>query len=485
MTIKRRLFFSNIMMLVIPVILGVFITGAMLSVFIKISGFHIEEWFGAGERFVETMGNVQSLSEKWPHDVSLEQIQTDMERTSIKISREKDYNSISFGIYRDSEQIYTEGSFEDTPLLANALTESGSHYFIMDNVCVYTADAGGYKIILMDTNYRLHSGIYDFDNWSYIKLIAGLSFLLVVVIIFATTWFLTRRVWGSIVTPLDTLVYGVHQIRDGNLSYRIKYDGKDEFAAVCADFNEMAERLLGMVNTRQKDEESRKELIAGISHDLRTPLTSILTYVEGIEIGLASTPEIERHYLDTIKIKAKDLEHIVSQLFLLSKLDIGEFPMQMKQIDIGKWLNDFIDNVSEDYKQKGLHVELVENVKDMEVNANSVQLGNVLTNIMENSLRYVDKEQKLMRISCRSDSENIAITLADNGIGVPDDVLKKLFNMFYRGDKARRDVSQGSGLGLAISAKIIERFRGTITAENTPDGGLSVIITLPARKGAE
>jgi signal transduction histidine kinase len=484
MTIKRRLFVSNIMMIVIPVILGIFITGVMQLAWTKISGISIDDIFDAGEHFSKMTEKTRSFSEKWPHNVSLEQIQSDMEHMSEKVSTGKEYSNIAFAVFLNGERMYTSGNFADTPLLANALSEPGSHYFVLDSISLYTSDAGKYKIVLMDTDYRLHGVMYRSNNWSYIETLAWSSFVFGYIVILATTIILTRKVFKSIATPLDTLVYGVHQIRDGNLSYRIEYGGKDEIGAVCADFNEMAERLLDMVNARQKDEENRKELVAGISHDLRTPLTSILTYVEGIEIGLASSPEIERHYLETIKNKAKDLEYIVRQLFLLSKLDIGEFPMQMKRIDIGNWLSDFVDSASEEYGQKGLKVELTENTPGVEVNVDSVQLGNVLTNIIENSLRYVDKEQKITRVVCRSDSKNAIITLSDNGPGVPGETLDKLFHMFYRGDKARRNTSQGSGLGLAISAKIIERFEGTIKAENVPDGGLSVTVTLPVTKGA-
>lgn len=113
----------------------------------------------------------------------------------------------------------------------------------------------------------------------------------------------------SITTPLDALVHGVRQIRDGNLEYRIEYDGKDEFAQVVDDFNEMAQRLQDMVNARQKDDENRRALIAGISHDLRTPLTSIKGYVEGLEKGVANSPQMRREYLDTIRQKTDDLEH--------------------------------------------------------------------------------------------------------------------------------------------------------------------------------
>jgi signal transduction histidine kinase len=305
---------------------------------------------------------------------------------------------------------------------------------------------------------------------------------ILVIAVYFTNRELTRRLWGNIITPMDILINGVHEIRDGNLTYRIHYENKDEFAAVCADFNEMADRLSDMVNARQRDEANRRELIAGISHDLCTPLTAINTYVEGIELGMASTPEKLSHYLATIKSKASDMNHIINQLFLFSKLEVGEFPMQMDEVDMGQWLSDYINTVSNEYEQKGLHIDLVENVRAVTVCVDNVQLRNVLSNVLENAVKHGGKEDAIVCVSCKSNNGSVTITLTDNGHGVPEDNLKNLFEIFYKGDKARTNTSQNSGLGLAISAKII--LGGTIHAANSPEGGLSILITLPTSGGA-
>lgn len=477
MTIKRRLFISNIMMLVIPVILSTTIMTVMIITLMGIFGISISDWFNDGEQFDHKAEQIQTLSGKWRQDVSLEQIKTDI--NSLETEHGEDAGDVPLAVFRDGERMYAAGNFTDSPILAIALSEPGDSYFVMDNICLYTSDAGEYKIILMDSEYQIHNSIINSDNRSYLKTLGGLLVLSVIIFILATNRFLTRMVVKSIITPLETLIYGVNQIRDGSLDYRITYTGKDEFVSVCSAFNEMAERLDDMVNARQKDENNRKELIAGISHDLRTPITSIKIHAEGIEYGVAATPQMQSHYIAAIKNKANDLEHIVSQLFLLSELDIGEFPMQMEQLDIIGWLSDFIYNVSEEYEQKGLKIELVKNIQDAMVRADIIQLKNVLTNILENSLKYCEKEQAVVRVACDTSQSDVIITLSDNGPGVPHGELNKLFNLFYRNDKARSNTSQGSGLGLAISSKIIERFNGTITAVNSPEGGLSIIITLP------
>ncbi|GLB28469.1 hypothetical protein LAD12857_03920 [Lacrimispora amygdalina] len=474
LTVKRRLFISNIMMLVIPTVISLTVIGAMLSTVMNILG--VQD--GDSEQFYRVTDQVRNYAEEWSQNSDIEQIKSGMDAI------EQDYGTenMFLTLYQNGERQYTAGNPVYSPFIEATLTESGEHYFTMDQTGIYKTDAGEYTILIVDTNFQTMDDWYYIDNLPLINFYI-LVIVIVIAIIFMTNRLLTRMVVKSIIIPLDTLVYGVHQIRDGNLNYRIEYAGKDEFADVCADFNEMAERLLVMVNARQRDEDSRKELIAGISHDLCTPLTSIKTYVEGIELGMASTPEKLSHYLDTIKSKAIDMDNIINQLFLFSKLDIGEFPMQTEEVDIGKWLDGYIDAVLEEYGHRGLQINLVENITSVAVDVDSVQFRNVLTNIMENSVKYGNKEQGIMRIACRSDNSNVVITLSDNGSGVPEEMLEKLFEIFFRGDKARTNTSRGSGLGLAISAKIMELLNGTIKAVNSPEGGLSVMLTLPIAGG--
>ena len=360
---------------------------------------------------------------------------------------------------------------------AAGILDSGEFTQITDKAAVYRSDTRGYVIVFPgDTNMPQASNPYA-DNLAMFLF----NFLMLIAVVYLINWILTHYIFRSIMTPINILVDGVHQIRDGNLTYRIQYNRKDEFSAICSDFNEMADKLLDMVNARQRDETNRRELIAGISHDLCTPLTSIKTYVEGIELGLASTPQRFTHYLDTIKSKTKDLEHIINQLFLFSKIDVGEFPMQMEKIDIGGLLSSYIQVVSEEYKQRSLQINLLENTQGVMACVDSVQLRNVLSNVLDNAVKYGDKEQGVMDISCRAANGRLTITLSDNGPGVPSDKWEKLFLVFYRGDEARTNTSKGSGLGLAISAKIMERFNGVIQAGNSPRGGLTISLTLPVQ----
>ena len=208
--------------------------------------------------------------------------------------------------------------------------------------------------------------------------------------ILLTNRFLTKFVFKRIEETLGILAGGVHEIRDGNLEYRIAYDRKDEFLPVCEDFNEMAARLKSSVDGMTRQELSRKELIAGISHDLRSPLTSIQAYVEGLLDGVARTPEAQKRYLETIKAKAQDLAHIISQLFLFSKMDLGENPENPCNLRLDEKIAETVAALKEEYRERGIDIHLES--EQVEICADPVYLHRIVTNILENSLKYKEKE---------------------------------------------------------------------------------------------
>ena len=293
---------------------------------------------------------------------------------------------------------------------------------------------------------------------------------------------ITHRMTKGIVKTLEPLSEGGRQIQAGNFAYRVNYKGNDEFRPVFDAFNEMVKNLETSNAQRQKEEARRRELIAGISHDLRTPLTSIKGYIEGIETGVAFTPEMQKKYFSIIKSKTADLEHIVEQLFLFSKLDMDDFPLNMRRCDIGLVVSDIVENSSAEYAARGLALNLAASLENIFVSTDVLLFRNVIVNILENSVKYKTSEHGQMEISIAAENDCALLRFADNGPGVQEEMLPKLFNVFYRADPSRS--KQGSGLGLAISAKIIERMGGSIHAEPSAAGGLAVVIKLPLEKPA-
>ena len=358
---------------------------------------------------------------------------------------------------------------------ANIILQEGNYTQIAS---IYRSDTSEQHIVVVPDNQFVPMAA---NEWPGSAMRFGQ--IISIISVFLINYALTRHVFRHIMTPINTLVSGVREISDGNLTYRIKYDKSDEFTAVCNDFNEMASRLSDMVKQRQIDERNRKELIAGISHDLKTPLTSIKGHIEGLRKGIASTPEMQEKYLGIMQSKAEDIEYIISQLFLFSKIDIGEFPFNFKTVDIGDELDKMIASFADEYGGRGLAVTLVEKTQGIFVSIDTVQFRNVMQNILDNSVKYSDKDSTRAGIFCRKTGDSVSIAVKDNGPGVSDETLTKIFDVFYRSDISRNEPSKGSGLGLAISSKIVERLKGSITAENVQDGGLGIIITLPEQKG--
>ncbi len=256
---------------------------------------------------------------------------------------------------------------------------------------------------------------------------------------------------------------GVRQIRDGNLTHRIDYDGQDEFEPVCEDFNEMAQRLRASVERTQKEEESRKELLASISHDIRSPLTSIRAYVEGLLDGVADTKEKQGTYLSTIQKKTMEIDQMVRKLFLFSKMELGEYPYAPERQNAVAEIADFVAASREEYGQRGLEITLGLMPDQAWIEADPTYFRSILTNLLDNSAKYKDKERGKVCISGQISGRELRLYVDDDGPGVPEEALPKLFDVFYRNDPSRKNPNQGSGLGLAIYSRPSSGWAGPST----------------------
>ena len=371
--------------------------------------------------------------------------------------------------------------------------------FFYSNIRMVLVTIGGFLMTALFSRFVINAiyRVHEFGDLESHRRLHG-SFLLVTLAAFVVFFIvinsiLSNRLSKRITGPLDILTRGVSRIRENDFSCRIEYDHDDEFRLVCEAFNLMAAQLEASTNQRLKDEANRRELLVGISHDLRTPLTAIGGYLDGIESGVASTPEMREKYFDTIKNNTASMKHIIEQLFLFSKLDMNEFPFTPQRFDIKRAISDMIEELADGYAKRGLAISIAEGPENVFVHADVSQLRRVVINILENSARYKEKETGHMTISADlddssfADSNFVRLKFADDGPGVDPSAISDIFNVFYRADPSRHTSdrrSSGSGLGLAISAKIIERSGGTIHAERVDSGGLAVIIRLPIETGA-
>jgi signal transduction histidine kinase len=479
LNIKRRLFVSNLLMIVIPVTVSLAVFFGGLHLYAVVAGLNEYQRSGAEISFVDAIERVRELVEKWRADIG--RMADDVGEFNRRYSND---GRLALSVYgKDGKLLILPPPAppEGVSLIEQALRQK-EPVTLFSRTAVHAQTVGDYRVVLR-SGYRFRRPSPPQNYKSVMTNGALVSLVCSVFIILITSRFLTQFVFRRIVRAMDTLTYGFRQVRDGNLGFRIDYREKDEFSEVCVAFNEMAGRLLDSVSARQRDEQSRKELIAGISHDLRTPLTSIKAYVEGLEKGVAATPETRERYIDTIKDKTNDLEHIIDTLFLFSKLDAGEFPYRMERVSLGVVAGEVVESLAGEYAARGLDISLSQGAGGALVDIDPAQMRYVMINIFENSVKYKNKERGKMRVALFESGENVALSLTDDGPGVPDKALPRLFDVFYRGDPSRNNPSKGSGLGLAVAAKIVRYFGGSVKAEAAPGSGLSIVMTFPAHGG--
>ncbi len=483
MTIKRRLFISNILMIVIPVAISIIISVAGMTVVWKVyfqeSRFHIENQREFNEVRNHIMDSTRHLLEGGNETVQKESI------SKLEVALKQ--NKMTLSVFVSGEELYSIGGSEGQAkkeLLDAVRAIGGDGTVRVGNEEVFAENVRAkektYTVCLFSTAEIVSD---TGDNFPAAIPIAVIVCTLIVV--FLTNRFLTQFVFRKVEEPLNILATGVHQIRDGNLDYQITYENKDEFASICEDFNEMAVRLRKSVTLIQKQEHNRKELLAGISHDLRSPLTSIKAYSEGLLDGVAKTSESQTAYLQMIKTKTEDIDRMVSKLFLFSKMDMGDYPHYPETLNLEEEIISFVQATAEEYASKGLNVQVEELANDVGIYADPVQLRSVFSNILENSLKYKDKEQGSVSIRSIRYGSEVHIYMEDNGPGVSEEALPKLFDVFYRTDPSRNNPNKGSGLGLAITAKAIGRMGGSIHAKNYAGNGLCMVIKLPILKKGE
>lgn len=300
-----------------------------------------------------------------------------------------------------------------------------------------------------------------------------LLFLLIMIV-----GMLNYLVSQSIIKPISILKEGAERIKSGDLNFEIKAISNDEIGQLKRAFEEMRVKLKESINLQLQYEENRKELLSNISHDLKTPITSIIGYVEGIKDGVANTPQKMEKYLSTVYLKAKDMDSLIDELFLYSKLDLKKEPFHFETVELDKYMRDYVEELYLDLLQQGIHIELHLLNKPIYVTADREKLKRVLANLISNCVKYMNKDQKNISISLHERLGEVAVQVTDNGQGIDPSALPYIFERFYRAEQSRNSQTGGSGLGLAIAKQIIGEHRGEIWATSKIGKGTSVFFSL-------
>ena len=305
------------------------------------------------------------------------------------------------------------------------------------------------------------------------------AFVLALIILVAVSGTAFFGLYQSIVQPLEKLKRAAVNIKEGNLDFNVITDTEDEIGEVCTAFEEMRIKLKAQIDLSMQYEKDNKELISNISHDLKTPITAIKGYVEGIRDGVADTPEKMDKYIRTIYNKATDMDKLIDELFLYSKLDSNSMNYSFAKLNLKDYFEDCVDEISLDLESRGIAFSYNNYVpKGTMIIADPEQLKRVINNIVGNSVKYMGTEPGRIGIFIKDEPEFIQIEIQDNGRGIAKNELPRIFERCYRTDASRNSSKGGSGLGLSIAKKIIEEHGGKIWANSVEGQGTTISFVL-------
>jgi signal transduction histidine kinase len=402
----------------------------------------------------------------------------------IKKWEEELRDKYSFITIRKNEEFIYTGNQKKLNIISDNLQEFG----------VYNTDVDGGMYIEEKNPFLVKAQDFYFSDGSegtifvitdlntlvpQIKAVASQSIISFLIILCFTAVILMLWIYRSIILPLNVLRVAMNQIKDGDLDYSVESETEDEIGQLCDDFEEMRIRLKELIESRLQYEEDIKELISNISHDLKTPLTAIKGYAEGVMDGVADTPEKQEKYLRTILMKANDMSILVDELAFYAKIDCNTIPYTFKEINLRDYFDDCIEELGLDLEVKNVDIIYENDINpSVEVIADAEQLKRVINNIIGNAVKYLDKNKGIIKIRIYDIGVYVRIEIEDNGIGIPKVDIPYIFDRFYRADASRNSKKGGSGLGLAISKKIIEDHAGRIWAVSEVGVGTTISFTL-------
>ncbi|MCI8400856.1 MAG: HAMP domain-containing histidine kinase [Lachnospiraceae bacterium] len=308
--------------------------------------------------------------------------------------------------------------------------------------------------------------------------------LMLVLLLVMAALVLSMWIYRAIIRPLSKLQQATREIKKGNLDFELDITEQDEIGQLCLDFEEMRQRLKDTAEEKLQYDMENKELISNISHDLKTPITAIKGYCEGIMDGVASSPERMDKYIRTIYNKANDMDRLIDELTFYSKIDTNKIPYVFTKLDISTYFADCVEELTMELEAKNITLNFYNYVEpDTVIIADTEQLKRVVNNIVSNSVKYLDKRRGLLIIRLKDVGDFVQVEIEDNGRGISQKDLPNVFDRFFRADSSRNSAQGGSGIGLSIVKKIIEDHGGKIWA--TSKEGIGTVMHFVLRKYQE
>jgi len=293
-------------------------------------------------------------------------------------------------------------------------------------------------------------------------------------------FFFLRKLESRILTPIDSLKGGIEEVAKGNYNVKVESNEHNEISLLIDSFNEMANKLQESEKIKAEYEENRKKLIANISHDLKTPITSIQGYIEAITEGNSMPPEDLSRYLKIIYNNTVYINRLIDDLFLFSKLDMQKLEFQFVNVNVRSFVNDMMEEFKLEFEEKNIRFDYYDRLsEDYSFNVDGKRLNQVFRNIIGNAEKYGLEQNVFIRTELYKFNDFVCIDIKDNGPGIPEDKLIHIFDRFYRIDTERTKDFMSTGLGLAIAKELVEAHRGRITVSSVENEGTCFTVMLP------
>ena len=299
---------------------------------------------------------------------------------------------------------------------------------------------------------------------------AVLLYLVSAVVLFAILFYLMQR---KSLTYLRNIAKGVDSIAAGHLETRIPVRGDDEFTEMAENINRMTAELQELLRLERESEQSKTDLITNIAHDLKTPLTSIIGYLELLsgKNKVALTPELEQKYLTIAYTKSRRLQQLITDLFDFTKLSYGKITMKVGYLDIVKLLEQLLEEAYPNFAERGLSYEVRSNVASLEIAADGNLIARLFDNLIGNAIKYGAEGKKvIVRINAEPENDAVEVQVINFGYVIPEKDIPFLFDKFYRVDQSRSTQTGGTGLGLAIAKDIVQMHGGSIAVRSDLGG---------------
>lgn len=488
MKLKNKLIISFLMIMAIPLFLFcVFSVVLVRYQFVIIQNSYgvsaeLTDFFPSNNKlFSQLMNNVQlKLQEEVEEDSGLLE-----DKEALEVYCQKEAGKfINVVVLKDNDIYYSYKPLQQEEIEAiekesqdaEITSASGSVYLSQENTILGKAVDSTFA----DGSRAQVYTLVKVNQWlPELKQLVVQFILAMIFILFLTACIFTTWIYRSIVQPIKELRQATEKIKSGNLDFQVVASSNDEMGQLCTDFEKMRQRLKESAEEKIRFDNENRELISNISHDLKTPITSIKGYVEGIMDGVADTPEKMERYLKTVYNKTNDMQRLIDELTFYSKIDTNRIPYNFRKINVSDYFGDCAEEVGLDLGAKNIVFQYANYVdENVMVIADPEQIRRVVNNIIGNSCKYFDKSQCFINMRIKDVGDFIQVEIEDNGKGIAAKDIPYIFDRFYRTDSSRNSSKGGSGIGLSIVRKIMEDHGGKVWASSKEGTGTVVYFVL-------